>query len=86
MSPASMSAWASPTRRGVGLSPGPLADEPTGSLDPENRDGVLALWRGMNAAGKTIVVATHDELVARSCSRQVSLGAGGPADAHGGPH
>ncbi|MEV7093445.1 ABC transporter ATP-binding protein [Amycolatopsis sp. NPDC051045] len=50
-----------------------LADEPTGSLDTDNRDIVLALLRDLNKAGKTIVVATHDEAVAGSCSRVVDV-------------
>lgn len=50
-----------------------LADEPTGSLDPENRDIVLGLLHQLNQSGKTIVVATHDDAVARSCSRVVDV-------------
>lgn len=50
-----------------------LADEPTGSVDAENRDIVLGLLRTMNQSGKTIVIATHDDVVAGSCSRVVNL-------------
>ncbi|WP_116199657.1 ABC transporter ATP-binding protein [Amycolatopsis circi] len=50
-----------------------LADEPTGSLDAKNRDRVLDLLRKLNEAGKTIIVATHDEAVAERCSRVVDL-------------
>lgn len=50
-----------------------LADEPTGSLDPENRDVVLALLREMNNAGKTVIIASHDPEVVRACSRAVTL-------------
>ena len=50
-----------------------LADEPTGSLDADNRDAVLELLRGMNEAGRTIVVATHDRAVVEACGREVSL-------------
>ncbi|WP_026932314.1 ABC transporter ATP-binding protein [Glycomyces tenuis] len=50
-----------------------LADEPTGSLDAENRDVVLGLLRRINKAGKTIVIATHDDVVAGACSRAVAL-------------
>ncbi|WP_199199171.1 ABC transporter ATP-binding protein [Amycolatopsis sp. CA-128772] len=50
-----------------------LADEPTGSLDTENRDIVLALLRELNKAGKTIIVATHDDAVARNCSRVIEV-------------
>ncbi|MGH3741558.1 MAG: ABC transporter ATP-binding protein [Micromonosporaceae bacterium] len=50
-----------------------LADEPTGSLDDENRDIVLKLLQELNKAEKTIVIVTHDETVASSCSRTVTL-------------
>ncbi|MYW90915.1 ABC transporter ATP-binding protein [Amycolatopsis rubida] len=50
-----------------------LADEPTGSLDAKNRDRVLDLLQKLNEAGKTIIVATHDEAVADRCSRIVEL-------------
>jgi putative ABC transport system ATP-binding protein len=50
-----------------------LADEPTGSLDDENRDIVLDLLLGINRAGKTVVISTHDAVVAGSCSRVIAL-------------
>lgn len=51
-----------------------LADEPTGSLDTDNRDTVLKLLRELNEAGKTVLIATHDQTVAGGCSRTVALG------------
>jgi putative ABC transport system ATP-binding protein len=51
-----------------------LADEPTGSLDPENRDEVLQMLHELNASGKTVVLVTHDEQVAESCHRVIELG------------
>ncbi len=50
-----------------------IADEPTGSLDPANRDVVIGLLRGLSAQGKTIVLATHDEKVAASCDEVIEL-------------
>ncbi len=50
-----------------------LADEPTGSLDAENRDTILELLVALNKAGKTIVIATHDDTVAAACSRTLIL-------------
>lgn len=50
-----------------------LADEPTGSLDPENRDIVLKLLGQMNNMGKTIIVVTHDSTVANYCKRKIVI-------------
>lgn len=50
-----------------------IADEPTGSLDPVNRDIVVRLLRGLVAQGKTVVLATHDENVAAACDRVIEL-------------
>ncbi|EES92276.1 bacteriocin ABC transporter ATP-binding protein [Clostridium botulinum] len=50
-----------------------LADEPTGSLDPENRDIVLKLLSKMNEMGKTIIVVTHDSTVADYCKRKIII-------------
>ncbi|KEH94043.1 bacteriocin ABC transporter ATP-binding protein [Clostridium botulinum C/D str. BKT12695] len=50
-----------------------LADEPTGSLDPENRDIVLKLLTQMNNMGKTIIVVTHDNTVANYCKRKIVI-------------
>jgi len=38
-----------------------LADEPTGSLDYENKMKVVDLLKGFQRAGKTVVLVTHDE-------------------------
>lgn len=37
-----------------------LADEPTASLDAENKDEILRLLKIMNREGKTIIIVTHD--------------------------
>ena len=50
-----------------------LADEPTGSLDENNRDTVISLLRLLNNEGKTIVLVTHDKSVAKSCDRIINL-------------
>ena len=37
-----------------------LADEPTGNLDPEKSEKIIALLKEINEKGTTIIVATHD--------------------------
>ena len=50
-----------------------LADEPTGSLDTATGRDILALLAALNAAGSTIVVATHDPDIAGALPRTVRL-------------
>jgi putative ABC transport system ATP-binding protein len=54
-----------------------LADEPTGSLDAESGEAVIALLFQLNReAGTTLVMVTHDENLAQRCTRVVRLAAG----------
>ena len=50
-----------------------LADEPTGSLDTATGLGILALLTELNAAGATILVATHNPEIARAVPRTIAL-------------
>ena len=50
-----------------------LADEPTGNLDSSSGADVITLLHELNAAGRTIVMITHDVDVARVASRQVHV-------------
>jgi len=50
-----------------------LADEPTGNLDPENREQVLRLLKDFHAEGKTVVMVTHDPEAASRASRTLTL-------------
>lgn len=51
-----------------------LADEPTGSLDADNREVIIDLLEKMNREGKTIIIVTHDSYVANRCHRIIHLG------------
>jgi ABC-type lipoprotein export system ATPase subunit len=57
-----------------------LADEPTGNLDPDAADEVMALFDGLNEAGQTIVMVTHDLRLAERARRVVRLYAGAVAE------
>ncbi len=50
-----------------------LADEPTGALDSRSTEEVLALFDGLNAAGRTLVVITHEEEVAAHAKRVLRM-------------
>ena len=46
------------------------ADEPTGNLDEENADAVMALLKKLaHEEGKTVIVVTHDRLLAEEADR-----------------
>jgi putative ABC transport system ATP-binding protein len=53
-----------------------VADEPTGNLDSRTADAVFHLFERLVGGGKTIVMVTHDEDLARSVSRAVTIADG----------
>ncbi len=54
-----------------------LADEPTGSLDAASGDGVIELVFELNRSyGTTLILVTHDESLAKRCTRVVRLAGG----------
>lgn len=58
-----------------------LADEPTGNLDPEVTLEIMDLFKGANARGTTVLLATHDrEMIRRFPRRQICLENGRLAD------
>jgi putative ABC transport system ATP-binding protein len=51
-----------------------FADEPTGNLDGATGEGIIDLLFELNSEhGTTLVLVTHDELVASRCARRIRL-------------
>ena len=50
-----------------------LADEPTGALDSQSGEDVMRLLLDLNKTGTTIVVITHERVVASHLPRQVAM-------------
>jgi putative ABC transport system ATP-binding protein len=50
-----------------------LADEPTGNLDTRTGDEIMELVEDLHRKGNTIIVVTHEEVVARHARRIIRL-------------
>jgi putative ABC transport system ATP-binding protein len=50
-----------------------LADEPTGNLDSQTSDEIMALFAKLNAGGRTIIMVTHDPETARHAKRVIRV-------------
>ncbi|MBC8413158.1 MAG: cell division ATP-binding protein FtsE [Nitrospira sp.] len=48
-----------------------LADEPTGNLDDDTSNSIIALFREINARGTTVVIATHNHELYHGTGRRV---------------
>ncbi|MDP9750172.1 ABC transporter ATP-binding protein [Thermoanaerobacter pentosaceus] len=46
-----------------------LADEPTGSLDAENGEKIIDIMESLVDKGKTLLIVTHNEAIAKRCDR-----------------
>jgi putative ABC transport system ATP-binding protein len=57
-----------------------FADEPTGNLDSAATLEVLRLFDSLHEAGQTLVVVTHDERIAATADRLISMRDGGFVD------
>lgn len=50
-----------------------LADEPTGALDSATGQCILDLFHALNREGRTIILVTHDEHIAKQCHRRIVI-------------
>jgi putative ABC transport system ATP-binding protein len=50
-----------------------LCDEPTGNLDSSTSDQVMDLLAKLNDSGSTLIVVTHDETIAKRCTRIIRI-------------
>lgn len=57
-----------------------LADEPTGNLDSRSGKEVMRILHSMNAAGRTVILITHDDEIARQAKRLIRISDGAVAE------
>jgi macrolide transport system ATP-binding/permease protein len=50
-----------------------FADEPTGNLDTKSEEEIIRILKDLNEQGKTIIMVTHEEHLARHAGRIISM-------------
>ena len=50
-----------------------LADEPTGASDKKNGEEIMRIFEELNKEGKTIIIVTHNEEIAKRCQRIIYM-------------
>lgn len=58
----------------IGNPPVLLADEPTASLDEDNKRNVVAILKELNRQGMTVVVASHDKEIYQCGDKEIRIG------------
>ena len=53
-----------------------LADEPTGNLDTKSGNDILTMFEQLHQQGQTILIITHDPLIAQRAERRITLSDG----------
>ncbi len=50
-----------------------FADEPTGNLDTRSEEEIISILKGLNESGKTIIMVTHEEEIAKHAKRIIRM-------------
>ena len=50
-----------------------LADEPTGALDSKTGEEIIKIFKSLSDEGITVIMITHDNLVARKAERIIEM-------------
>ena len=50
-----------------------LADEPTGNLDSSSTKEIMGILRKLHSEGRTVVIITHDDDIARQAKRIIRI-------------